>query len=87
MTLMTTPPDPTTPRLPPSRLARVLDAFGISQAELADRSGLTRKTVNDAYHQRPCSHETWIRIAKTIHVPLRTISPETADLLDGLVIE
>lgn len=70
----------------PSRLARVLDAFGISQAELASRSGLTRQTVSDAYHGRNVSLETYIRIAVSIHVPLRAISPESADEIAGLVI-
>lgn len=73
---------------PLTPLARVLAAFGVSQQELAARSGLARQTVRDAYHGRTVvSLDTWVTIAKTLHVPLRRVSPDAADALDGLVID
>jgi DNA-binding XRE family transcriptional regulator len=70
-----------------SRLAVVASRLGISQNEIARRTGLSYKTVNDAWHERPsCSLATWIKIAKSIRVPLGDIAPLAADELDGLVI-
>lgn len=69
-----------------SPLAMVLSDLGLSQGELARRSGLTRQTVWDAYHGRPCSLASWVRIAKALGVPLVSVSPEAADELRGLVV-
>jgi transcriptional regulator with XRE-family HTH domain len=70
----------------PTPLARVLDAFSVSQTELAARTGLTRQTISDAYHGRGVSLDTWVEIAKALHVPLRVVSPESAEKLSGLVV-
>lgn len=67
-------------------LATVLDQLGVSQGELARRSGLVRQTVWDAYHGRPCSLASWVRIAKALGVPLRSVSPEAAEELRDLIV-
>lgn len=84
---MTLTPAPTSVPYLPSPLARVLWAHSITQADLAARSGMSKQTISDAYHGRSVSLETWVTLAKSIHVPLRTISPESADQLVGLVVE
>lgn len=67
-------------------LATVLADLNISQGELARRSGLTRQTVWDAYHGRPCSPWSWILIAKGLDVPLASVAPDVAEDLRGLVV-
>lgn len=69
-----------------SPLATVLADLDVSQGELARRSGLTRRTVWDAYHGRPCSLASWVRIAKALGVPLCTVSREAAEELRGLIV-
>jgi transcriptional regulator with XRE-family HTH domain len=69
-----------------SALAVVLEQLDISQGEVMRRSGLARQTVTDAYHGRPVSPLTMVKIAKAINVPLTTIAPLAAEELDGLVV-
>jgi transcriptional regulator with XRE-family HTH domain len=69
-----------------SDLAAVAGRLGISQNEIARRTGLAYQTVNDAWHGRPCTLGTWVKIAKALHVPLGEIAPLAADELDGLVV-
>ena len=69
-----------------SALAVVLEQLGISQGEVMRRSGLARQTVTEAYHGRPVSSLTMVKIAKAIHVPLSDIAPLAAEELDGLVV-
>jgi transcriptional regulator with XRE-family HTH domain len=69
-----------------SPLAVVLEKLGVSQGELARRSGLARQTITDAYHGRPVSTLTMVRIAKALHVPLSMLDPVAAQALDGLVV-
>lgn len=70
-----------------SMLAVVLGHLKVSQGELARRSGLTRQTINDAYHGRPgVSLGSWVKMAKALQVPLSRISPLAASELDGLVV-
>jgi predicted kinase len=69
-----------------SPLATVLADLDVSQGELSRRTRLTRQTIWDAYHGRPCSLATWVRIAKALGVPLCRISPEAADELRGLIV-
>ncbi|HXJ30396.1 MAG TPA: helix-turn-helix transcriptional regulator [Gemmatimonadales bacterium] len=71
---------------PLSSLAIVAGRLGISQNEIARRTGLSYQTVNDAWHGRPCTLSTWVKIAKKIPVPLKMIAPLAAEELDGLVI-
>lgn len=67
-------------------LAVILGNLGVSQGELARRSGLARQTVTDAYHGRPVAPLTMIRIAKALNVSLKSIDPVTAENLGGLVV-
>lgn len=67
-------------------LAVVLGRLGISQGELARRTGLARQTITEAYHGRPVSPMTQVKIAKALHVPLSMIDPVAADEIDGLVV-
>jgi transcriptional regulator with XRE-family HTH domain len=69
-----------------SSLAVVLEQLGMSQGEVARRTGLARQTVTEAYHGRTVSPLTMVKIAKAINVPLKTIAPLVADDLDGLVV-
>lgn len=70
-----------------SPLAAVLADLGVSQGELSRRTGLIRQTVWEAYHGRStCALSTWVRIAKALGVPLRSVSPEAAEALRGLVV-
>lgn len=69
-----------------SSLAVVLERLGISQGELSRRSGLARQTITEAYHGRPVSTVTMVKIAKALHVPLKTLDPLAAAELDGVVI-
>lgn len=75
-------PSPLTRRSP---LAIVAGELGVSQNELARRTGLSYRTVTAAWHGRPTtSLETWVKIAKALHIPLSTIAPIAAAELDGL---
>jgi transcriptional regulator with XRE-family HTH domain len=67
-------------------LAVILGRLGISQGELARRSGLSRKTITDAYAGRKMSPLTMAKLAKALGVPLATIDPVSAAELDGLVV-
>jgi transcriptional regulator with XRE-family HTH domain len=58
-----------------TRLAAVLLALNTTQQELMDRSGVSRQTVSNAYHGRPVSIETWIRLANALNVSLAEIAP------------
>jgi lambda repressor-like predicted transcriptional regulator len=69
-----------------SNLAEVAGRLGISQNEISRRSGLAYQTVNDAWHGKPCTLGTWVRIAKAIQAPLGAIAPVAAAELDGLII-
>lgn len=69
-----------------SSLAIVLEQLGVSQGLLSRRTGLARQTITAAYHGRPVSPLTMVKIAKALHVPLKTLDPLAADELDGLVI-
>ena len=45
----------------------------VTQTELAERSGLSRTTVNNVFSGRSCKPETAQRIAEALGVDLRTI--------------
>jgi len=66
--------------------AITLEQLGISQGEVARRTGLARQTVFDAYHGRLVTLDTWVKIAKALQVPLSRISPLAAAELDGLAV-
>jgi len=61
-----------------------LATFGMTHTELSRRSGLSRQTIADAYHSRPVSLETIIKIARALGVPLAPVSPRAAELLGGV---
>jgi transcriptional regulator with XRE-family HTH domain len=67
-------------------LAASLAERGMSQGELMRRTGLAKETVSRAYHGRPVSPTTMIRIAKALDVPLSVLDPVTAEQLAGLII-
>jgi transcriptional regulator with XRE-family HTH domain len=67
-------------------LAIILEQLGVSQGELGRRSGLSRQTITDAYHGRPVSPLTSVRIAKALNVTLKAIDPVAAAEIDGLVV-
>lgn len=70
----------------PTPLARTLERLDVTQGALARQTGLTRKTIWDAYHGRPCSAWTWVKIAKALGVPLASIAPDVAEELRGLIV-
>ena len=67
-----------------SRLARTLVETGVSQGELARRTGLSRQTVYQAYRGEPISLATAVRIARALGRRLADVSVEAAAELDGL---
>lgn len=67
-------------------LAVVLERLGMSQGELARRTGLARQTITEAYHGRPVSSMTQVKIAKELRVPLSVLDPVAAEEIDGLVV-
>jgi hypothetical protein len=68
------------------RFAAVAAALGLSQNEIQRRTGLSYRTINAAWHGKPCSLSTWVTIAKKMPVALHDIAPLAAAELDGLVI-
>ena len=66
---------PALPRFP-NRLADLLVERGLTQTDLCTLSGLSRQTINNAYHGRDnVGLESWIRMAKALGVPLAAIAP------------
>lgn len=73
------------PARTPTRLAAVLAERGVSQGELARRTGASRQTVFEAVHaSRRIRFETWVRFARALGVPLAVLAPGHAAELDGL---
>jgi len=68
-----------------SLLAHRLVALGVSQGELARRSGLSRQTISQAYRGDVVALTTWVRIARALGVPVSDVSPTAAAELDGVV--
>lgn len=58
-----------------TRLAATLLAHDKTQQELVDCSGVSRVTVWNAYHGRPVSIDTWIRLANALNVAVAEIAP------------
>jgi HTH-type transcriptional regulator/antitoxin HigA len=53
-------------------LQETIDALGMTQADLAKRTGLSRKTVNQIMQGRePLSHATALRLERVVGVPAR----------------
>jgi predicted transcriptional regulator len=69
-----------------TRLAVIMDRLGITQGEVARRTGMSQHTIANAYHGRSPAPWTMAKIAKEICVPLSSIDPVAADEIDGLVI-
>lgn len=67
-----------------SLLAVVLEELDMTQGELHRRSGLSRQTIYDAYHGRPCSVPTWLKISRALNVPLIRLNPDAAIELNGV---
>jgi hypothetical protein len=62
---------------PTTLLAAVMDARRITQTDLEAISGVSRPTINLAYHGEEVSLESWIRLAEALAVPVGAIAPPT----------
>jgi transcriptional regulator with XRE-family HTH domain len=51
---------------------------------LASEAGLPRQTVSGVERRGRATLETLVRLAKALDVPVATLSPTAADLLDGV---
>lgn len=60
---------------PSTLLAAVMDARGITQTDLEAISGVSRPTINTAYHGLDVSIDTWIRLAEALGVSVAAIAP------------
>lgn len=60
---------------PTTQLAAVMDARGITQTDLEAISGVSRPTINTAYHGEDVSLGTWIRLAEALGVGVAAIAP------------
>jgi len=60
---------------PSTRLAAVMDARHITQTDMETMSGVSRPTINTAYHGEDVSLETWIRLAEALGVGVAAIAP------------
>lgn len=57
---------------PGATLKESLDSSGMSQTELAERTGLSRKTINGIVNgKEPLTHETALQLEKVFRVPAR----------------
>jgi transcriptional regulator with XRE-family HTH domain len=72
--------------MPRSWLAGEMALRGLTQADVMRMTGLSKRTVAEAYHGDRVSTLTTIKIAKALGVPPRMIDPEAARQLDGLAI-
>lgn len=68
------------------RFAVVAASLGLSQNEIQRRTGLSYRTINAAWHGKPCSLGTWVKIAKEMPAALHDIAPLAAAELDGLIV-
>lgn len=59
---------------------------GLKQADVMRMTGLSKRTVSDAYHGLTVSPLTNMKIAKALGVRLAKIDPVAAQELDGLAI-
>lgn len=60
---------------PSTLLAAVMDARGITQTDLETMSGVSRPTINKAYHGEDVSFGTWIMLAESLGVGVAAIAP------------
>ena len=58
-----------------TRLAATLLARDMTQQELVDCSGISRVTINNIYHGRSASLDTWVRLANALNVAIAEIAP------------
>lgn len=67
-------------------LGDVLDRKQWTQMKLAREAGVCRTTVWAAVKgERPVSPESYLRMARALGVAAADISPEAAELIDGVV--
>lgn len=60
-----------------TKLARYLDAHGITQVELERRSGVSRRTISDAAAgRRDTSVDTWVRLSRALGCTIWEISED-----------
>lgn len=60
---------------PLSRLADLLEQRRLTQTDLVALSGVSRPTINSAYHGRQVSVDTWVRLAVALNVSISEIAP------------
>ncbi len=60
-------------RLKQPNFATKLFELGMTQKELADKSGVSRVTINGIYNGRTCSLESAGKIAKALGVDVREL--------------
>lgn len=58
-----------------TRLAELLFRRRLTQADASDLAGLSRQTISHAYHGRPVSLDTWVRLANALNVSVSEIAP------------
>lgn len=71
----------------PSLLAQCMDELGVTQRELMRRTDLPNQTISAAYHGRPGTIETYLKIAEALDVPLAQIQPDHAALVRRVRID
>ncbi|MDF1510694.1 helix-turn-helix transcriptional regulator [Robertmurraya sp. DFI.2.37] len=52
------------------RIQELLDDRGLTQQDLADKTGMSKQYINDKIHNRKGKHGMWIDSAKTIAAAL-----------------
>lgn len=60
---------------PSTLLASVMDARRITQTDLEAISGVSRPTINLAYHGEDVSLDSWVRLAEALGVGVAAIAP------------
>ncbi len=74
-------PDVVSP--PGATLADKLEEIGMSQAELANRTGRPKKTINEIIEGKaPITPETALQFKRVLNIPARFLTPHS--LLQGI---
>jgi DNA-binding XRE family transcriptional regulator len=58
-----------------TRLAEYLFFAQLSQVKAAERVGVSRQILHDAYHGRPISTDSWLRIANGLGCSISQVAP------------
>ena len=60
---------------PSTLLAAVMDERRLTQTDLETISGVSRPTINTAYHGEDISLDSWVRLAEALGVGVAAIAP------------